>query len=370
MIEVIRAEGEKLLNAFILLPFEIYKEDPFFSPLLIKDLKVYLSEENPFFRLEDVRLYIAMRDGKVAGRIATIINRRHIRIHNERAGFFGLFESINDRAVAEALLDRVATDLKEAGLQLMRGPMNLSTNEECGFLIEGFQYPPMLLTPYNPPYYNELMESCGLRKSKDLFAYIADIPGELDEKVNRIAQIADNRGIKVRKVDMDRLEDDLLMFKLIYNEAWRDNWGFIPFEDDEIRFMAHQLKSIIIPELMLIAHYKDEPVGFLGLIPDYNVVLRVMKGKLNPLSLWKAIFAMRKVKGLRLLLLGIRPGFRQRGVDALLFREGFKEVKKRGFKKVEFSWILEDNIQVQRLVEMAGGALYKKFRIYEKGLTF
>ncbi len=368
MIEVIRVEGEGLLNAFIHLPFNLYREDPFYSPLLIKDQKVYLSEENPFFRHEYVRLYIALRDGKVAGRIATIINHRHIAIHNEKAGFFGLFESINDRRVSEALLDRVAEDLKEAGLEIMRGPMNLSTNEECGFLIEGFQYPPMLLTPYNPPYYNELMESSGMVKSKDLYAYIADIPAELDQKVNRIAEIADRRGIKVRKVDMDRLEDDLLMFKLIYNEAWKDNWGFIPFEDDEIRFMAHQLKSIIVPELMLIAHYKDEPVGFLGLIPDYNVVLRVMKGRLNLLTLLKAVFAMRKVKGLRLLLLGIRPGFRQRGVDALLFREGFKEVKKRGFKKVEFSWILEDNIQVQRLVEMAGGVLYKRFRIYEKAI--
>ncbi|MCX7793187.1 MAG: hypothetical protein N2257_02090 [Thermodesulfovibrionales bacterium] len=368
MIEVLRAEGDELLSAFILFPFENYKDDPFFSPLLIKDQKVYLSEANPFFRHEDVRLYIAMKDGKVAGRIATIINHRHISIHNERAGFFGLFESINDRAVAEALLERVASDLREAGLQIMRGPMNLSTNEECGFLIEGFQHPPMLLTPYNPPYYNELMEACGFVKSKDLYAYIADIPSELDEKVNRIAEIADRRGIRIRKVDMSRLEDDLLMFKLIYNEAWRNNWGFIPFLDDEIRFMAHQLKSIIVPELMLIAHYKDEPVGFLGLIPDYNVVLRVMKGKFNPLTLLKAIFAMRKVKGLRLLLLGIRPGFRQRGVDALLFREGFKEVKRKGFKKVEFSWILEDNIQVQRLVEMIGATLYKKFRIYERAV--
>lgn len=366
MIEVIRVEGGDLLESFILLPFALYKKDPFYSPFLLKDQRIYLSRENPFFRHEDVRLYVAKREGKVVGRIATIINHRHISIHNEKAGFFGLFESINDIDVAVALLERVASDLKEAGLEILRGPMNLSTNEECGFLVEGFQFPPMLLTPYNPPYYNELMLSWGMGKSKDLFAYIMDIPTELDEKVNRVAAIAEKKGVKVRKVNLDRLEDELLMFKIIYNEAWKNNWGFIPLLDDEIRFMASQLKSIIVPELMLIAEFKDEPVGFLGLIPDYNVVLREMRGRLNPWTLIKAFFAMRKVKGLRLLLLGIVPGFRNRGVDALLFREGFKEVKRKRFKKVEFSWILEDNLQVLKLVEMAGASLYKRYRIYEK----
>jgi GNAT superfamily N-acetyltransferase len=366
MIEVIEAQKGELLNSFILFPFELYKNDPFYSPLLIKDQKIYFSHENPFFRHEKVRLYIALKDGRVSGRIVSIINYRHLSIHNDKAGFFGFFESINDPEVSEALLRRVADDLKEAGLEVMRGPMNLSTNEECGFLIEGFEEPPMLLTPYNPPYYNDLMKAGGLNKSKDLLAYITDVPSSLNQKVNRVAEIAEKRGVTVRKVNMDRLEDDLLSFKLIYNEAWKNNWGFIPFLDDEIRYMAHQLKSIIVPELMLIAEYKDEPVGFLGLIPDYNVVLRVMKGRLNPLTLLKALFAMRKVKSLRLLLLGIVPKFRNRGVDALLFREGFKEVKKRGFKKVEFSWILEDNLQVQRLVELTGARLYKKFRIYEK----
>ncbi len=369
MIEVLRVDSERLLGAFINLPFELYRDDPFFSPLLIKDQKVYLSKENPFFRQEDVRLYIALKDGRISGRIATIINHRHISYHNEKAGFFGLFESVNDPEVSSALLDRVATDLRDSGLEIIRGPMNLSTNEECGFLIEGFQYPPMLLTPYNPPYYNDLMLSYGMKKSKDLYAYITDIPSELDEKIKRVASIAEKKGITVRKVNMKRLEDDLLIFKLIYNEAWRNNWGFIPLTDDEIRFMARQLKSIIIPELMLIAQYRDEPVGFLGLIPDYNVVLRVMKGRLNPWTLLKALFSMRKVKGLRLLLLGIVPGFRNRGVDALLFREAFQEVKKRGFRKVEFSWILEENLQVQRLVEMGKGVLYKSFRIYERSLA-
>ncbi len=366
MIELRRVEDRRLLDIFIELPFEIYRDDPFYSPFLIKDQRRYLSDKNPFFRLEDVSLYIAFKDGRPAGRIASIINKRHIELHREKAGFFGLFECINDIDVASLLIKKVSEDLISRGLKIIRGPMNMSTNEAAGFLVSGFEYPPMLLTPYNPPYYNDLMLKMGMEKSKDLYAYIVDIPSVSMEKIERVSRIAEKKGVRVRPVEIKRLERDLLVFKKIYNESWKENWGFIPLHDDEIRFMAEQLKPILIPEMMVIAEYRGEPAGFLGIVPDYNSVLRTMKGRINPLTIIKAIIAMKRIKDIRLLLLGVRQEFRKMGVDAIMLREVAKEVKKRRYRKVEFSWILEDNIDVQRLIEIAGASHYKTFRIYEK----
>lgn len=366
MIELRRVANRELLDIFIKLPFEIYRNDPFYSPLPIKEQRRYLSKENPFFRLEDVSLFVAFKDGRPAGRIASIINRRHIELHRENAGFFGLFESINDMEVTSVLVKAVSEILISKGLNIIRGPMNMSTNEQAGFLINGFDQPPMILTPYNPPYYNDLMLRMGMKKSKDLHAYLVNIQGVSMEKIERVSLIAQKRGVNVRTVNKKDLENDLMVFKTIYNESWKDNWGFIPLLDDEIKFMAYQLKSLIIPEMMVIAEYRGEPAGFLGIIPDYNNVLRVIRGRINPLTVIRAIIALKKIDRIRLLLLGVREEFRKMGIDAAMFSKVAREVKKRGYRVVECSWILEDNIDVRRLIEMAGGVLYKTFRIYEK----
>jgi hypothetical protein len=253
-------------------------------------------------------------------------------------------------------------------MNIIRGPMNFSTNEECGFLIEGFNKAPMLMTPYNPAYYNELMKRYGMAKSKDLYAYIYDSQEELPQKILRVAKIAEKRGIRIRFIDKKEFDSEMRIFRDVYNSAWEKNWGFIPITEEETIHLAHMLKSIVVPELTLIAEKDNEPVGFLGMLPDFNFVLKQMKGKLNPITIAKAIYYSKKIRDLRLLLLGIKVEYRNKGVDALLFREGFKGVKKGGYKQVEFSWILEDNIPVQRLIEMIGGRLYKKYRIYEKRL--
>ncbi|MBI4688830.1 MAG: N-acetyltransferase, partial [Nitrospirae bacterium] len=306
--------------------------------------------------------------GKCAGRIVSIVNHRHIQTHNEKAGFFGFFECINDIDVASALLNKVAEALKSEGTETVRGPMNFSTNEECGFLLDGFDEPPMLMTPYNMPYYNKLMEDCGMSKAKDLFAYIYDVRDNLPEKVLRVAAIADKRGIKVRSINKKQFEAEMRIFKEVYNSAWEKNWGFIPLTDDELDCLGNRLKQIVVPELTLIAEDNGNPVGFMGLLPDFNYVLKHMEGKLNPMTIAKALYYSRKIKDLRLLLLGIKKEYRNKGVDAILFREGFKGIKKGRYRRVEFSWILEDNIPIQRIIEMIGGMLYKQYRIYEKRL--
>ncbi len=350
------------------LSFSLYKNYPLYVPQLRKELRDQFSQKNPFFMHAAVKYFVAKKDGRIVGRICSIINKRHREFQQEDAGFFGFFESENDCDVAKALLDAVSADLKAEGMKVMRGPMNFSTNEECGFLIEGYDEHPMIMTPYNPPYYNDLMEQCNMTKAKDLFAYIYDMQETLPEKVLRVAVIAEKRGITVRPIDKRKFGAEMMVFKEVYNDAWEKNWGFIPLTDDELFYLGERLRQIVVPELTLIAEHEGKPVGFLGMVPDFNVVLKQMKGSLNPLSILKALYYSRKIRGLRLLLLGITREFRNKGVDALLLREVFPAMLKGKYQRVEFSWILEDNIPVQRIVEMAGGRLYKKYRIYEKAL--
>ncbi|MDH5768886.1 MAG: GNAT family N-acetyltransferase [Nitrospirota bacterium] len=368
MIEVIEVKTKKDLGDFIALPFSLYLRDPLFVPPLIKDMFENFSDKNPFFLHATAKYFIAKKDGKPSGRIISIVNKQHVELHKEKVGFFGFFESINDYSVASALLDKASEILKNEGMDSLRGPMNFSTNEECGFLIEGFHDPPFLMTPYNPPYYNELMERYGMKKIKDLYAYIVDVPEELPEKMLRVAEIAEKRGMRARQVNIKQFESEMQIFRNVYNSAWKDNWGFIPITKEETAYIANKLKSIVVPELIFIAEKEGEPVGFMGMLPDFNFVLKHMKGKLNLISIAKALYYSKKIKDLRMMLLGIDEKYRNKGVDALLLSEGFKGVKKGKYRRVEFSWILEDNIPVQRLIEMIGGRLYKKYRIYEKRL--
>lgn len=366
--EIIEVKKGKWLKKFIDFPYSLYSKDPLYVPLLKREVRDQLTSKNPFFQHAEAKYFVADDDGKTVGRIAAIINQRHKEFHNEEVGFFGFFETLNDPAVSGRLLEAAAHALKLKGMKTMRGPMNFSTNEECGFLIEGFDTPPMLMTPYNPPYYGDLMEKFGMRKSKDLYAYIYDVQPTTPEKVTRVAAIAERRGIRARPIVKKKFHEEMLIFKEIYNSAWEKNWGFIPLTDDELYYLGERLKQIVVPELTLIAEDQGRPVGFLGLVPDFNSVLRHMQGRLTPISIMKALYYSRKISGLRLLLLGIKREYRNKGVEALLIRDVFKGIKKGGYTRVEFSWVLEDNIPIQRIIEMADGRLYKKYRIYEKSI--
>lgn len=367
MIKVI--EVRKSLDDFIRFPFTLYRKDPLFVPQLNREMKVHFSMANPYFRHARAKRLIALKEGRPAGRIISFVDERHNDFHHERTGFFGFFECINDVEVARALFDSAEKYLKSEGMDTMRGPMNFSTNEECGFLLDGFSEPPMIMMPYNPPYYNDLSEQCGLKKVKDIFAYIYEVRERLPEKVGRVAAVTEKRGVTVRPINMKKFAAEMRIFKKVYHSAWEKNWGFVPMTDEELEYASGRLKQIIVPEMTLIAEKGDEPVGFMGIVPDFNFVLRRMKGKLNPLSLARALYYSRRIKDLRVMLLGIKKEYRNKGVEALMFREGIKPIKKGKYERVEFSWILEDNIPVQRTIEMIGGKLYKKYRIYEKPVS-
>ena len=369
-IEVRAARTKSDLNDFIKFPLALYAKDPYYVAQLSGDMKTHYSSKNPFLRQAEVTFFLAFKDGMPAGRIVSIINPEHNSFHKENAGFFGFFESVNDPRVADALLRTVYDELRKQGMDIMRGPMNFSTNDECGFLIEGFDSLPMLMMSYNPPYYNELMEGWGMAKAKDLYAYNYTFTGTPPEKVVRVAALAERKGITARPIDMKNFMADMQTFKDIYNAAWKDNWGFIPLSDEEISYSAGRLKPLVVPEFTLIAEKDREPIGFLGFLPDFNSVLKRMHGKLTPVTLVKALYYSKKITALRVLLYGIKPEYRNRGVEALLLAKGYNNIIQRGgYHNVEFSWILEDNFRVQRIIEMFGASLYKRYRIYEKKIA-
>jgi GNAT superfamily N-acetyltransferase len=366
LIEIVPACTNKTFKEFLNLPFKLYSEDPQWVPPLIRDIRSQFSHKNPFFEHAEIAPFIAKLNGETVGRITAVYNTAHIDFTGEKAGFFGFFDCIDEAHIARALIEKAQEWLKGKNMRVMRGPMNFSSNEEWGILIEGYDSPPMLLMPYNFSYLRTLIESCGFNKAKDLYAYIYDVPELLPEKAYRVEKLARQQGVRVRPINIKSFKTEMQVFKDIYNSTWEKNWGFIPMTEGEIDFTAKKLKSLIIPDLALIAEWKSRPVGFMMFLPDFNYVLKRLNGRLFPFGIVKALWYSRKIPDTRLLLLGIQEGFRRRGIDAVLLTEGLKALKKHGFKRVEFSWILEDNYPVQRIIETVQGRLYKKYRIYEK----
>ncbi len=365
MLRIERVTGRTGIKEFVLFPFKLYRNDPYYSPEPIRHQMEHFSDKNPFVRRSRISYLLAKRDRETVGRVAAFVNPTHIEYHGERAGFFGFFESVDDLQVAGALMESVVEFLRAEGMELVRGPMNFSTNEYCGVLVEGFERPPSLMTPYNPPYYSRLFEELGFQKAKDLLAFESPVPQSLWPKILKVAARAERHGIRVRPVSKRDLYREMKVFMQIYHEAWKDNWGYLPMSDEELQYAVKRLRPLIVEDLMLVAEAGREPVGFLGVIPDYALVLRKMRGRMDPVALLKALYYSRKIRRLRLLLLGVRPGYRMKGVEALLFREGFRAARGR-YQSVEFSWILEDNLPVLRLIEMTGASLSRRFRVYER----
>lgn len=356
---------------FIRFPWKVYRGSPNWVPPLLREIKFVLSDRNPFSRHAEAAFFLARKAKKTVGRIAAIIDHNHINFHKEQAGFFGFFECLPDLGIAEELVDHAAFWLRERGIKVMRGPMNPSTNDECGLLLNGFDSAPMIMMPYTPPYYLELMEQCGFSKAKDLFAYIAvinDVP--VVERLERLSKIVQKRvpGLTVRPVRMKAFDDELTIIKNIYNAAWNKNWGFIPMTDEEMNSMAERLKPLLVPELLLIAEVDDRPAAFFMVVPDYNQVIHKLNGKLLPFGIFKFFWYARKITDIRCITLGVKEEYRKKGIEGLLYLEAFRAATRKGYQHAEMSWILEDNTLMQKGCELMGGKLYKKYRIFEKNI--
>lgn len=359
----------KQRGAFLKLPWKVYKGDPLWVPPLLAARKVFIDpKRNPFFLHAEVVLFLAHRDGSPVGRIAALVNHNHNRFHGDKVGFFGLFECVKDFQVAKALLDTAASWLKAKGMNIMRGPASFSTNEEIGLLVEGFQESPMIMMPYNPPYYADFLESYGLRKEKDLLAFIRTAH-DMPERFHRLCEKVKQRGrFQVRKLRMGELKEEISRFKSVYESAWERNWGFVPMTEAEIDHMAKELKRILDPDLAFFVETDGKIVGFSLALPDINQALKKINGRLFPLGFVKLLYHARKIDQLRVLLLGVAKEHRGTGMDLVLYMESFKEGVKKGYKRGEFSWILEDNKAMIRPLEVMGASHYKTYRVYDMPL--
>lgn len=366
----VRSRGE--LRHFIHLPWRIYANDERWVPPLISDMRTILDRnKHPYHQHSVSEYFLAWRGNEVVGRIAATINHRYDEVHGEGTGFFGFFESMNDPEAARVLLQTAEEWLSQYGAKRVLGPISFSTNEEApiGLLVEGFQHPQVLMTAYNPPWYADLIEGAGYSKEKDLLAFKitgATPPPALARGVERLAR---RSGISVRTFQVDRFDEELEAIKEIYNRSWEANWGFVPMTDAEFEYLARDFRPVLDPELCIIAEAEGQPVGFSLVLPDYNQVLRHLNGRLLPFGVFKFLWYRRKIEGIRILTLGLVPGYRRRGLDAMMYLRIFQAAKMRGYEWAEASWILEDNWDIQRGIERCGGEAYKRHRIYQRALT-
>ena len=360
--------GRRDLKRFLEVPWPLYAHDPAWVPPLLVEQRKLLDPSHPFHAHADVALFLARRGGREVGRIAAVVNHRHNEVHEERTGFFGFFETVEDPAVAEALLRTAEEWLRERGMDRCRGPVNLSTNEECGLLVEGFGEPPMVMMTHNPPYYADLLERAGYGKAMDMLAYMVDDP-EPARRLGRGAERIRRRyDYRVRPLDMKRFDRDVEVIRSLYNQAWSHNWGFVPMTDAEFDRMGRDLKKIVDPRICLLAESEGEAVGFILALPDLNQALARIDGRLFPFGLLKLLWYSRRIDQIRVITLGVLPEHRRRGVSAILVSQVIERGLEAGYRRAECSWVLETNTEMRNALERSGGRVYKTYRLYEKPL--
>jgi GNAT superfamily N-acetyltransferase len=366
-IEIVAADNPKALKQFVEFPYRLYRDYPHYVPPLRIAVKELLDrEKHPFYRDAEAEFFVAKKDGEMVGRVAAILDKAHNRFHGENAGFFGFFECINDQAVADALLQRAKRWVFDRGAKFLRGPVNPSTNYECGILVEGFNSDPMVMMTYNPEYYPVLIERAGLRKSKDLWAWLSNANTIDIKKIDRVADKAvKGNGVTVRPIDMKNFEADVENVWNVYNSAWERNWGFIPMSKEEFKLQGKEMKQILKPELVLIGEVEGRVVGFALALPDINQALKPAQGKLIPTGLIKILYYQRLVKSVRVLALGVVEEYRASGLAAGFYATLVRNARKLGYGDCEMSWILEDNVLMNRSLEVMGAKRYKIYRIYE-----
>lgn len=357
---------------FVEFPWEIYADDPHWAPPLMLERRAFLNpRRHPFYQFGAAAQFLAERGGKTLGRILVSDDPHYNAYHNANAGCFGMFESVPDPAVAHALLDRAAAWLRERGRTEMLGPIDYSTNYSLGLLVEGFDTPPRLMMNHNPPYYAELLESWGLAKTKDLFAYWFEPNAKIEQWRGRVELMAARANVTLRPFRRDKWREEIAITKEIYQASWSDNWGFTPMTDAEYTTMGRQMIAWAEPSMFLMAEVNGRPAGFSMAIPDFNEALRPLNGRLFrwglPLGYLRFRRELSRIKTVRLMALGVREEFRKRGIAELMILQTFNEgCKTLGYTGAELSWTLEDNALINRTIESVGGRKYKTYRIYRK----
>ncbi|MEQ8768378.1 MAG: N-acetyltransferase [Planctomycetota bacterium] len=369
-VRIAPADGPEQLGRFLDVAYRLNADLPHWvPPLRMSEAARLTPGKNPFFEHADAARFIAMRGAEPVGRVLAIHDHEHNRYQEEQAGFFGFFECRDDTEAAGALLGAATEWLQARGVQVIRGPMNPTTNDQCGLLIEGFDTPPTLMMPHNPPFHAALIEGQGFRAHRDLLAFDLEDHWMPVERLRRIRDRRANADIQVRSVDFRHFERELETIRGIYNSAWEANWGFVPMTEAEFRHVAADLKQIAIPDLLLIAEVSGQPAAFSVTLPDFNeALIKVHNGRLFPFGLLKILWHKRHIQRARVVTLGVVPEHRRRGLEARLYLETMERAAKHDIRKGELSWILEENEAMRSGIEALGGRLAKRYRIYEKTL--
>lgn len=368
-IEILPVVTKRDVKKFVTFPWKIYKNDPVWVPPLIsQQMEMLNKDKHPFYEHSEAEFWFAKRGEEIVGTIATILNNRHNQVHNDNIGFFGFFETINDYAVAEALLNHAMDWAKKRNLDAVRGPESFSQNEVCGLLVDGFDTPPVIMMAHNPPYYQELIEKFGFKKAMDLWAWYMDTNTmKFSDRFFRAVDYLKKRSrFTFRKINKKDFKNEVAKVKIIYNKAWEKNWGFVPLTEHEIDHIAKELVQIIDEDLVYFAELNGEPVGFSLACPDINQALIHLNGRLFPFGIFKLLYYARKINRLRVIIMGVLPEYRHLGIDSIFYVETYRKALEKGYNWGEFSWILENNEPMNTALKNMGAKVYKTYRLYQK----
>lgn len=370
-LKIIPVDTNRQLKSFIMLPFELYKNEPNWVPPLIMDQKNFFNpKKNPYYQHSEVKLFLAEKDGKVVGRISAQSNTQHNKEHNENIGFFGFFECIDDQETANALFEAAYEWNRYRGFTSMRGPLNFSVNQECGLLVDGFDTPPMVMMLHNHRYYQKLYENWGLTKTMDLYAYLSE-RSEMPERIEKMVDILTKRyKVQIRSLSRNKkqMKKDIETVFEIYTKAWEYNWGNVPMTKAEFDHIVKELLPIADPDLVFFAEIEGKHAGFSLALPNYNEVLKVMNGRVNPITLVKAMRAKKRISSARVITMGIVKEFQGRGIDSIFHYHSYKNGLPKGYFKGEFSWVLESNLPMMHVAEKLDAKIYKTYRLYVKAI--
>jgi len=363
----------KEIDKFINFPHDLHAQDSNYVPEIFLGQKDLMNpKKHPFHQYGKARYFLAYKNDKIVGRIAAIENPNYNEFHSSNVGFFGFFDCENNTAVARELLHKAMHCAREFGRDKIIGPTNFTTNDTAGTLVEGFHEPPKIMMTYNPGYYNQLFENIGFDKEMDLFAYLINNEN-VSEKALRISDLVEERllrhDIKIRKINLKKLDEEAKRIHKMYNAAWEKNWGFVPFTDAEFEFLKNDLNMIADQDFMYLAEKNDTPVGFLIAVPDINeILIKNKRGKLLPLGIFRLLFGKGGIKNVRILAMGVLEPYRKMGIEGLFFSKIIRETRKKGIVAGEASWILENNAAMNQAAINLNGEKYKTYRLYSKTL--
>ena len=358
---------------FLDVPIMVYARDRYWVPPLRSDVAKKFDPSNPFFQYGRLQQFVAIREAKPIGRIVSAVNDRLVDREGKNIGIFGFFECVEDFEVAQALLSAASQWLREQGMTEVRGPIDLSTHNNCLFLVDGFDSPPMVMMPYNPAYYPQFLEQDGWHKAKDAYAYDFPLDKPLSPEFEKGYKIACKSGVKFRplRIKGEEFEQDAIGLYNLFTKAFSDNWSSTPRTQAEFLEEAKSLQSLVDPDVFPIAEYNGEMIGFWMGLPDYNIPLKHVNGSLNWLGIIKFLWHRRQIDQGRVIAICSLPEFRRKMVPLALIYLGMSGGIQKGkpYKRAELSWVYEDNAPSRKLIEASGGKIYKTYRMYEKTLV-